>query len=384
MRKVLIIIPSFQLGGTNTSLNFFLNQIINCLQEEIDLDIYALDPRGPNAEVLSKFANLINLPQNDTTIQSHNSLLSIKKFLSPLRLFFSKIFKYDLALIVLKRIAKKLENRYDTVVAYQEGQCTKLISLFKDDSFKVAWVHCEFSSLLNFSKGNLNCKPYGKVDRIVCVSKAATDDFIVCLPQYKEKVVTIYNQIDSVLISNKAKEFMPYLLDKSDLKIVSVGRIDLIKRFSHIPKILASIKSSKTISWYIIGGIAHESEYKELTNNIEEYNMSSKIKLLGPLKNPYPYIKNADLLVCLSSSESFSYVITESKILGTPVVTTDYPCSKEFLISGKEGEICKFESMSHTLSSIIEDGKLQYYRTQLQNFKYSPTVNKKTLNKIGF
>lgn len=44
--------------------------------------------------------------------------------------------------------------------------------------------------------------------------------------------------------------------------------------------------------------------------------------MVGYRTNPYKYVKNCDLYVCSSHSEGFSTSVTESLIVGTPVVAT--------------------------------------------------------------
>jgi len=54
----------------------------------------------------------------------------------------------------------------------------------------------------------------------------------------------------------------------------------------------------------------------------KKLGIEQKVKFLGFVKNPYPYIKNAKLLVSSSNSEGLPRVIVESLILNTPVVST--------------------------------------------------------------
>ena len=69
----------------------------------------------------------------------------------------------------------------------------------------------------------------------------------------------------------------------------------------------------------------------KLQNLINENNLTNKIRLVGEISNPYPYIKEADLFVLTSTWESYGMVVMESLILGTPVVAGDYPALKEIL-----------------------------------------------------
>ena len=65
-----------------------------------------------------------------------------------------------------------------------------------------------------------------------------------------------------------------------------------------------------------------ERKDKKLQKMIDERGLSDKVIVLGFKKNPYPYIKNAKLLVSSSNSEGLPRSIVEALILHTPVVTT--------------------------------------------------------------
>ena len=51
----------------------------------------------------------------------------------------------------------------------------------------------------------------------------------------------------------------------------------------------------------------------------------------GSKENPYKYVAKADLFVCSSRREGFSTAVSESLVLGIPVVTTEVSGMKEML-----------------------------------------------------
>ena len=64
----------------------------------------------------------------------------------------------------------------------------------------------------------------------------------------------------------------------------------------------------------------------------------------GFVDNPYPYIKQADILVSSSAWEGLPTVLIEALALGTPVVATDCPGgSAEILQDGKYGSFSAYE-----------------------------------------
>ena len=102
---------------------------------------------------------------------------------------------------------------------------------------------------------------------------------------------------------------------------------------------------------------------------IRQYNVEDKVILTGAVDNPYPYIKRANLLVCTSKSESFSYVIAEAKVLHTPVVSNSFPVAYEVLDKSC-GWIASLEEMPQLLFRLINDVDGDYSKVEESIKKY--------------
>lgn len=80
------------------------------------------------------------------------------------------------------------------------------------------------------------------------------------------------------------------------------------------------IKENSKIHIYVIG----DGPLKEkLQKQIIDFNVEEKFTLLGAKKNPYPYIKNADVFGLFSYFEGYGIVIDEAKMLQKYVIITD-------------------------------------------------------------
>lgn len=102
--------------------------------------------------------------------------------------------------------------------------------------------------------------------------------------------------------------------------------------------------------------------------------------LLGSQDNPYPYIKQANLVACTSVAESFSYVIAEAKVLHTPVLSNDFPVAYE-VVDESMGWIANIKDMPQVLARIINnvDGEYDKKKLAAMNFDYS---NEKILQSL--
>ena len=115
---------------------------------------------------------------------------------------------------------------------------------------------------------------------------------------------------------------------------------------------------------------------------ISENKLEDTFILLGYRTNPYKYVKKCDLYVCSSHSEGFSTSVTESLIVGTPVVTTLCSGMQEMLgynneygIVTENNEDALYEGIEKILT---EENLLQHYKEQArvrgQRFSTEKTV----------
>jgi glycosyltransferase involved in cell wall biosynthesis len=354
MKKILFILPSFNYGGTMTSFCSLLPSI----SEKYDIDIFAIENKGSHKEFISRYCNILG----EDSISTQQS---IKKRIKDFLFYFVRFIKrqlthlgIDVSPFIFRRIAKRLSIKsYDFAIAYQELQPTLLCSYIIAD-FKVAWIHCMFSRLLMTNSSKKIDKMYESFDKIVCVSQTARKDMIKCRPQWNSKVVVINNIIDKDSIMLKASQFRAGY-DMSYFNIVSVGRIDPVKRFSSIPRIARKIiDDGFKIRWYIVGGNAVNDEYTRLLANIYENKVEDIVFSLGKQDNPYPYIADADLFVHLSSSETSGYTIMEAKALDVPVVITDFLSATEFTEDKYDGLIVTLDDIPQAIEKVISDKEL--------------------------
>ena len=228
-----------------------------------------------------------------------------------------KVTHYSLRQKVFKSAGKKLlkQQHYDAVVGFSEGLPTRFVAMMNHNN-KIGWIHCDYANYLRVGSGKSELHIYDALKSIVCVSEFTREAFVNIYPSLEDKTIAIYNIIDDEMMKEKAKESMEEHFDSSRFNIVSIGRIDPVKRLSIVPELARKVVDAGCdIRWYVIGPKGTNTELQLLRNNIVEYNVENIVIPLGEKANPYPYISNADLLVNTSISEACPYVINEAKIL---------------------------------------------------------------------
>lgn len=359
--RVLFVVDSYHIGGTIVSLQSLLS-VIN--PEQLQVDVYAASDEGP---FRTKLPNCRVLPAKPLLAQSGSGLSLFQKLCykscQVLARIASRLLKIDLKASFVSQGCKRLGiQQYDYVVSYSE-QLVNYVSLFPAKR-KVAWIHCDYSRVVNEQNkaelfNSLSC-----FEHIVCVSEYAKSVLIGLFPQFVDRTIAIHNIINENYILQRANEGTE--LDSCFMgeayKIVSIGRLDPIKQFHLIPEFAEQVlhELGPVFKWFIIGGIhGYDDEYSLIMSEIEQKHLENTVVLLGEKQNIYPYMKNADLYVCTSKSESYPLVVNEAKALGVPIISNYFPSVVESVQEGKDGYVVKQDKIAEAIAEHFRNPKLQ-------------------------
>ena len=350
MIKILFFIETLSGGGAEKVLQNLVN---NMDKEKFDITVQTVWKENPE-----KYLN--------------NNIKY--KYIYPC---YSKLNNYKYRLSALLKIIYPLhiKDNYDIEVAYLECGATKVISTSTNKKArKLAWVHCDLSkkisNITEFKKKSVNW--YKKFDNVVCVSRDVERSFKSIYGNEFDTEV-IYNVIDDFSIKEKANENVEgYSFDKKIPTIVSVGRLSPEKRFDRLIKAHKTLLDEGFSNKLLIIGEGDERE--KLEQLIKTSDLQDTVTLAGFRSNPYPYIKNADLLVCSSDYEGFSSFVAEGLILGKAIVTTNCGGMEELLGSSQYGIIteCDKKALSEGIKEFLSDNKLkeEYEKKAMERSKY--------------
>jgi glycosyltransferase involved in cell wall biosynthesis len=182
--------------------------------------------------------------------------------------------------------------------------------------------------------------------KIIAVSEGIKSDFLNVLSYQPEEILTIYNPFDI----NKIQGLSKGSIQHSNF-VLYVGSINIIKRIDLLIK--AYIESNIPQDLILLGFGEVETDYeKEIKNFIRYSGSDKKIKCLPFLKNPYQYIKNAELLILSSDHEGLPSVLIEALILKTKIVSTNcsYGISEIFT-----GNLFKYVSITGNYSKLSQN-----------------------------
>lgn len=384
-KSILIVANNLEIGGAERALISLLN-VIDC--DKYNVDLFLLRHSGEFMQFIPNKINLLpeireyttlgvpisNVIKNGLLKQAYGRLvgkIKAKSFIKKHNINGVNSVEIEYSYKYTKKYMPMISNKkYDLVIGFSTPY------YFVDEktigSKKIAWIHTDYSSIPGDTESEL--KVWSAYDNIISISNEVTNSFIKKYPTLKDKIVLIENIISSDFIQTQTN-----LIDESnemkkydnEINLLSIGRFSTVKNFTSIPSICKKIVDSGiNIKWYIIG---YGTEQETILEEIEKLGMKNNVIVLGKKDNPYPYIKQCDIYVQPSKFEGKSVSILEAKVLGKPVVVTNFPTAKDQVNDGFDGIIVPMdiEGCANGIIDLINDkSKLSDLINNCKNTNY--------------
>ncbi len=204
---------------------------------------------------------------------------------------------------------------------------------------------------------------------LIAVSQGVADDIISNFGAKPDHVRVIYNPIDYLHIQELAQHTVPNL--PQEPYIIHVGRFVGQKRHDLL---LAAFKNLKSQCKLVLLTQVN-AELKAL---ISSYDLEDRVICPGFQPNPYPWIKNARLMVLCSDREGFGLVIAEALVCKTPVISTNCPSGPGEILAGELNHWLVPMDNVQALTMKIEEAlntEIQIPETVLNRFIPAQIVN---------
>ncbi len=343
--NILLHIGGLGAGGAEKSLVSFLDTLP---KERYNVDLMLLNNGGLFRNMIPGYINIIEppFPYNCLGISptnwrfyiKHNPKYLIKKIYSLFKLKKGYLPTGQILWPLWSDEIKTNVKEYDVAMSYIEGLPNYYIIDKVKAKRKILWIHNEYTKL-GYNK-EIDKDYFEKADAVVTISDICKNDLVNNFPELKEKFHILENITNPILIKKMAEEDITDPLFENrqkQLTLLSIGRLYPQKNYQ-LAIDAAKIIKDKGIyfKWYIIGeGVLRESLEKQINN----LSLQDNIILLGLRSNPYPYIKQCDIIVQSSLFEGKSIAIDEAKILCKPIVATNYPTVYDVITDKKNGLI---------------------------------------------
>ena len=243
-------------------------------------------------------------------------------------------------------------NDYDILIDFY---CKLPLEIIDDRV--ISWLHLSLDGIKEKQK-KIYSEKFEKVKNIVVINDDMKKEFAKYFPKNLNKVKRIYNLFDIKEIINKAIDIDSLTKKEKEIikekYILACCRLDRQKDLETLISAFSNLKREKNIleKLYIIG---NGDRKEKLVKLVKKLKISNEVLFLGTQKNPYIWMKNAELFVHSSHKEGFGMVIVEAMITNGLVLSSDCPVGpREILESGKSGVLVEPKNILEMEEKIIE------------------------------
>lgn len=345
MKKILLVNKSFTVGGIQSSMINMANE----LSKYYEVHLFLYNPSGVMKDRVNSSVKVLEPSWRFRCLgMTVKDAFRTKKIgFVVFRIFamvWSKLFDNRFPIAIAIKHQPKMTG-YDLAIAYHQEQRKKsvmsgfarVVDRCVESKKKVAWLHFDSNTIDLDSQYN---NPfYQKMDKVVCVSKSLMEHFAKAYPELSNKMDYCYNFMLYDVIKEKGLERQEIEYPANKFICFSACRLTeekaLVRGVSALSEVM---KAHNEIVWYIAGdGV----ERNNIEKAIASHGLEQQIILIGNQPNPYPYIRNANLVLNVSYHEAAPMVFFESKALGTPVFSTRTSSATELLSDKIDSFICE-------------------------------------------
>lgn len=356
---------AFYLAGHEADLIYFSNK-----QKQIE-------PRQKNVNVIHIDLNSImksSLTGRLWDLISRFTNVIFRKTYPMLKGFYtSKIFKKEF-------LKLEKEKKYDLILVRGQGTFEQIWQ-FKDKRSVRICVNVSKKTDSSFLD-KLMSKCYYNDVRVNCNSNGSKDFYIekfkrenitplsldsIKNPFFAEKVITLSNEENNKI----PKE--PYIL--------GLGRLVKTKNFELLVDSYFELKTKFNISHKLV--LVGDGDDKEfLENKCKSLGIENDVFFAGYESNPYPWIKNSEIIAFTSKKEGLSNVLIEAMCCKTRILITKSPGGMLEMMQGElSNNIAENDKddISKKILNILNKEKEYYfedYERALSLFEPSKVVNK--------
>lgn len=364
--KILFIISNLQTGGVSKSITSLLNVID---RKRYDVSLMLVSPTGIFRELLPKDLRVITNPVWAPLTDRLGGISQLLRLGHPFlalghlcRLTVSCFSKAHAARMIAAMMPS-IDEEFDTVVDFNgQQQLYYMVNKLKSRK-KVTFFHNDYEKWPFYYSADK--KYYNYVDHIFTVSQKCVDSLIKYFPEHSNKISMMENISSMSLIDRLSmNEIDEMSADRNTF--LTLGHVCERKGILWAIDAAAILKAKGVdFHWCFLGSIEKPKEYNAL---IEQKNLGSYITFIGTRVNPYPYIRQATLVVHPAKYEGRSIALDEAKLLCKPIVVTNFSTVNDQFTDRHNASICQMtpQSIANAIEELLSDKSLQHkYVTNL-------------------
>lgn len=364
MKRILFLVSNLGCGGVQKSFVSLLNAMD---RSRYKIDVYLLSRGGIYSPLLPKDVNIIYDEVTEMTcdyfpksvkrlVGKGHFMLALKRMLQ----FIVSRFDRGYGGYLLSRMIVPLPEEYD--VAIDEGGQSLLYFMVDKvkAQTKISFFHSDYNMWHYYY--HMDKKYYPRADYILTISEACVRSLQSWFPEIPKGRFRLMENISSVKFIRQMANLPIEDMGRSDKPILcTLGRLAEEKGID-IAIETARILRDKSVEfiWYFVGD--GEPKLKSYYNRlVRKYALQDCIVFLGLRANPYPYVKQADIVVHPSRYEGKSIALDEVKILCKPLVVTNFSTVNDQFENRVNATICEMnpEAVAEAVIELLKDDVLR-------------------------
>ena len=354
-KRLIFFMPSFEGGGVEKNLVI----VSNYLSKKIpNVSLITFDSKFNY--LFNKRIKIINYSKNSNKI-------------------YSKYFKYYKCLLILFK--EYLRNKSLIVISFQANiyaiilaSILKFNIISRSNSSPTGWKN-------NFIKLSIFKFFFKLANEIIVNSRDFKNEF---KKNFNINATVIYNPLNYSEILKKSKEKLKFKFfdNYKGLKIINIARFTDQKDHTTLLRAIKLVSKKARIRLLIMGYGKNKSQIKKF---IKDNNLKKIIKIVNFQRNPYNYLRKADILILSSRFEGLPNVLIEAQTLKKFIISSNCPTGpREILLDGKLGDLFKigdYNDLSNKVLNFnknlkINKEKIKLGHKKLKRFNYIDNCEK--------
>ena len=328
-KKILIRIGSLRHGGAEKVLATFLK---NLPEGKYDIDLLLNLYSGKYLAEIPSWVNILYLNKGEMITTNRLQDLPLKAF----RVMYQWILR-KFPKLLYKFILK--DKPYDIEFAAIHGFRDEILNSPLKSSKKIVWIHNDLRKTEFHNYTDDEIRKFFGFDKIMLISEHIQQDFesLAKTPNERNKIVRIYNPLDTEEIISKASLPPHQEIEKTAPLFLSVGTVFPQKGFDRLLRAHKKLLDEGLKHQILILGDGYD--FENIKNLKNELGVAHSVTMLGFTDNPYPYFNIADYYILSSRYEGYPTVLFEAITLKKNIIATDVSGVSEMLLNGKLGLI---------------------------------------------
>lgn len=235
------------------------------------------------------------------------------------------------------KLAKKVDH--DIFIAYQGMGCSHWYQYTKKPSVIFFHQRLPFNpsgGIITSLLRNLHSYNFQRFTERVAISDVIAKSWQARY-RFKNLPQTILNLVNVKNVLELSLESQCEMTKSGRPQLISVARLSFEKGILRLLEVAKRVLlEGGSFDLYLVGDGPLMGDVLKF---VKANSLEDTIHILGKKKNPYPYMKAADLLVLPSYEEGLGLVLWESLIVNTPVLATRCGGAEEALRGGEWGTL---------------------------------------------